>query len=48
MRRWQDGGLTEDDALENIKWIVEHGGVDLIEVSGGTYQSGSQHPLAPS
>ncbi|KAG0145382.1 hypothetical protein CROQUDRAFT_45856 [Cronartium quercuum f. sp. fusiforme G11] len=34
-----DGGLSEDDALKNVEWIVEHGGVDLIEISGGTYEN---------
>ncbi|GAA6022576.1 hypothetical protein JCM10207_006591 [Rhodosporidiobolus poonsookiae] len=33
------GGLTEQDALDNIKWIAEHGGVDFIEISGGSYES---------
>ncbi|KAK4047695.1 hypothetical protein OIV83_005203 [Microbotryomycetes sp. JL201] len=33
------GGLTEEDALDNIRWLCEHGGLDFIEVSGGTYES---------
>ncbi|MBW0505553.1 hypothetical protein O181_045268 [Austropuccinia psidii MF-1] len=33
------GGLTEDDALNNVKMIAEHGGIDLIEISGGTYEN---------
>ncbi|KAK4049098.1 mitogen activated protein kinase [Microbotryomycetes sp. JL221] len=33
------GGLTEEDALDNIKWLCEHGGLDFIEVSGGTYEN---------
>ncbi|CDR44782.1 hypothetical protein NBRC10512_005880 [Rhodotorula toruloides] len=33
------GGLTEQDALDNIKWIAEHGGIDFIEISGGTYEN---------
>ncbi|GAA5848100.1 hypothetical protein JCM9279_007453 [Rhodotorula babjevae] len=33
------GGLTEQDALDNVKWIAEHGGVDFIEISGGSYES---------
>ncbi|GAA5861627.1 hypothetical protein JCM3774_002651 [Rhodotorula dairenensis] len=32
------GGLTEQDALDNVKWIAEHGGVDFIEISGGDYE----------
>lgn len=34
-----DGGLTEDDAIEQVRLIIDHGGVDLIEISGGTYES---------
>ncbi|KAI9017493.1 hypothetical protein BC832DRAFT_588753 [Gaertneriomyces semiglobifer] len=34
-----DGGLTEEDALEQIRLIIEHGGVDFIEISGGTYEN---------
>ncbi|KAL8283439.1 hypothetical protein RQP46_005849 [Phenoliferia psychrophenolica] len=33
------GGLTEKDALDNVKWIAENGGIDFIEISGGTYES---------
>ncbi|KAM0787786.1 hypothetical protein ACM66B_003840 [Microbotryomycetes sp. NB124-2] len=33
------GGLTEEDALDNVRWLCEHGGLDFIEVSGGTYES---------
>ncbi|GAA5907114.1 hypothetical protein JCM5296_003460 [Sporobolomyces johnsonii] len=33
------GGLTEQDALDNVKWIAEHGGVDFIEISGGSYEN---------
>ncbi|GAA5935721.1 hypothetical protein JCM10213_003671 [Rhodosporidiobolus nylandii] len=33
------GGLTEQDALDNIKSIAEHGGVDFIEISGGSYEN---------
>jgi hypothetical protein len=30
--------LQEQDALDNVKWIAEHGGVDFIEISGGDYE----------
>lgn len=30
------GGLTYEQALEYVELIVQHGGVDLIEISGGT------------
>ncbi|ORY92927.1 hypothetical protein BCR35DRAFT_274072 [Leucosporidium creatinivorum] len=33
------GGLTEEDALDNVRWLAEAGGVDFIEISGGTYES---------
>ncbi|BGP39868.1 hypothetical protein JCM10450v2_003840 [Rhodotorula kratochvilovae] len=33
------GGLTEQDALDNVKWIAEHGSIDFIEISGGSYES---------
>ncbi|KAI8816742.1 FMN binding oxidoreductase [Fimicolochytrium jonesii] len=34
-----DGGLTEEDALEQVRMIIAHGGVDFIEISGGTYEA---------
>lgn len=33
------GGLTEDEAQDQIRWINEHGGIDFIEISGGTYEA---------
>ena len=33
------GGLTEDDALLNVKWLAENGGVDFVEISGGNYEN---------
>ncbi len=36
---FQKGGFTEDDSLEVIKALVV-AGIDLIEISGGTYESG--------
>ena len=35
------GGLTEDEAQDQIQWIDEHGGIDFIEISGGTYEAPS-------
>ena len=32
------GGLTEDDALQNVRWLAETRAVDFVEVSGGTYE----------
>ncbi|CAF1053648.1 unnamed protein product [Rotaria sp. Silwood1] len=41
------GGLTEEEAHDQIRWIDEHGGIDFIEISGGTYEApamaGSEH-----
>lgn len=33
------GGLTEEDALTNVQWLAEHGGVDFVEISGGNYEN---------
>jgi 2,4-dienoyl-CoA reductase-like NADH-dependent reductase (Old Yellow Enzyme family) len=33
------GGLTEKEAQNQIQWINEHGGIDFIEISGGTYEA---------
>ncbi|CBQ72098.1 related to NADH oxidase [Sporisorium reilianum SRZ2] len=35
------GGLTEEDALLNIKWLAETGSVDFVEISGGNYENPS-------
>ncbi|SPO22071.1 related to NADH oxidase [Ustilago trichophora] len=35
------GGLTEDDALLNVKWLAETGSVDFVEISGGNYENPS-------
>ncbi|KZT53104.1 FMN-linked oxidoreductase [Calocera cornea HHB12733] len=32
------GGLNEDEALEQVRMIHQQGGVDIIEISGGTYE----------
>jgi hypothetical protein len=37
--------LTEDDALLNVKWLAEHGGVDFVEISGGNYENPCKSPL---
>jgi hypothetical protein len=31
--------LTEEEAHDQIQWIDEHGGIDFIEISGGTYEA---------
>lgn len=35
------GGLTEEDALQNIRWLAEMGTVDFAEISGGNYENPS-------
>ncbi|EPQ32228.1 uncharacterized protein PFL1_00425 [Pseudozyma flocculosa PF-1] len=35
------GGLTEEDALLNVRWLAENGGVDFVEISGGNYENPS-------
>ncbi|GAA5991482.1 hypothetical protein JCM5350_001627 [Sporobolomyces pararoseus] len=42
------GGLTEEDALENVKWIAQHGGFDFIEISGGSYEAPEFLSMKPS
>ncbi|KAH8925329.1 FMN-linked oxidoreductase [Atractiella rhizophila] len=34
-----DGGLTEEHALENVRMLAANGGIDFIEISGGTYEN---------
>ncbi|MCB0548727.1 MAG: NADH:flavin oxidoreductase/NADH oxidase family protein [Phaeodactylibacter sp.] len=34
---FQRGGFVEEDALQVVRWLTE-AGVDLLEVSGGTYE----------
>ena len=35
------GGLTEDDALQNVRWLAEMSTVDFAEISGGNYENPS-------
>jgi 2,4-dienoyl-CoA reductase-like NADH-dependent reductase (Old Yellow Enzyme family) len=35
---FQRGGFTEDESIEVIRMLVD-GGIDLIEISGGTYEA---------
>jgi 2,4-dienoyl-CoA reductase-like NADH-dependent reductase (Old Yellow Enzyme family) len=30
-----EGGLTTDEALEQVRWLLEWGMVDFVEISGG-------------
>ncbi|WFD33082.1 hypothetical protein MSPP1_004139 [Malassezia sp. CBS 17886] len=32
------GGLSEDDALQNVGWLAAMGNVDFVELSGGSYE----------
>ena len=36
-----DGGLTQDEALEQVRWLVECGMVDFVEISGGNAEQKS-------
>ncbi|WFD20286.1 hypothetical protein MCAP1_002530 [Malassezia caprae] len=36
---FMQGGQTEDDALQNVRWLAEMGTVDFVEVSGGSYEA---------
>lgn len=40
------GGLTEENALLNVQWLAEHGGVDFVEISGGNYENPCEHARA--
>lgn len=33
------GGLSEEDALLNVKWLAESGQCDFVEISGGNYEN---------
>lgn len=37
----KEGGLMPDEALEQVRWLLDCGLVDLIELSGGNAE-GSQ------
>jgi 2,4-dienoyl-CoA reductase-like NADH-dependent reductase (Old Yellow Enzyme family) len=30
-----EGGLTTDEVLEQVRWLLEYGMVDFVEISGG-------------
>ncbi len=34
---FQQGGFTNDECLQVVRWL-EHEGIDLLEISGGTYE----------
>ncbi|KAM0753214.1 FMN-linked oxidoreductase [Meredithblackwellia eburnea MCA 4105] len=48
------GGLNEEDALKTVKNLALHGGVDFIDISGGSYenpifmQEGQREPKPPT
>ncbi|KZO95408.1 FMN-linked oxidoreductase [Calocera viscosa TUFC12733] len=43
------GGLSEEEALEQVRMIHQQGGVDYIELSGGTYElAGFMDPSDPT
>lgn len=34
-----EGGLTQDEALEQVRWLVTCGMVDFVEISGGNAEN---------
>lgn len=44
---FQHGGFTEEESLATIQALAD-AGIDLIEISGGTYESGVAQPQKPS
>ena len=44
---FQRGGFTEDESLETVLALVD-AGIDLIEISGGTYETGVAQPQKAS
>jgi 2,4-dienoyl-CoA reductase-like NADH-dependent reductase (Old Yellow Enzyme family) len=44
---FQRGGFTEEDSLATVRAIVE-AGIDLVEISGGTYETGVAQPQKAS
>lgn len=44
---FQRGGFDETDSLEVVRWLAQDG-VDLLEISGGTYEQPALIGLAPS
>lgn len=38
----KEGGLTQLEALEQVRYLTTCGMVDMIEISGGTAEAGSQ------
>jgi 2,4-dienoyl-CoA reductase-like NADH-dependent reductase (Old Yellow Enzyme family) len=35
----QSGGLTQDEALEQVRWLVTCGMIDFVEISGGNAEN---------
>jgi 2,4-dienoyl-CoA reductase-like NADH-dependent reductase (Old Yellow Enzyme family) len=44
---FQLGGFTEDDSLSTVQALAE-AGIDLVEISGGTYETGVAQPQKAS
>jgi 2,4-dienoyl-CoA reductase-like NADH-dependent reductase (Old Yellow Enzyme family) len=42
---YAQGGLGEDVALEHVRLLAKHGGVDIIEVSGGSYENVGKYSI---
>lgn len=37
----EEGGLTQDEALEQVRWLTTCGMVDFVEISGGNAEQRS-------
>lgn len=35
----EHGGLGQDEALEQVRWLIECGKVDMVEISGGNAEN---------
>lgn len=35
----ENGGLGQDEALEQVRWLTECGMVDFVEISGGNAEN---------
>lgn len=44
---FQHGGFTEDESLQTIRALAD-AGIDLVEISGGTYETGVAQPKKAS
>lgn len=41
----ESGGLEQDEALEQVRWLVTCGMVDMVEISGGSVEQNQKGRL---